>query len=93
MKTAFIEGFVKAAVEQGLSDNTIARIFKRAMASPMGAQLFNQLPQGAAPKPGMPPQQKPSGQMQLAQLMRQDPQKLMILKQMLAQQQPQAQAM
>lgn len=81
MQTDFIAGFVKAAVDFGLNDETIVRIFKRAMASPLGAKMFNQLPQqppqGVAPNPlrGIPPQQ------------------LMLIKQMIEARNPQAQPM
>lgn len=55
MNGEFIEGFVKAAVAQGLTDDTIARIFKRAMANPKVAGMLKQLP-SATPQPPAPPQ-------------------------------------
>lgn len=80
MKADFIAGFVKAAVDFGLKDETIVRIFKRAMASPMGAQMFNQLPQ-----------QPPQGQH--GPLHGVPPQQLMMIKQMIEAHNPQAQGM
>ena len=85
MKEAFIAGFVKAAVDLGYDDDTIARVFKRAMASPMGAQLFNQLPQ--LPPQGVQPQ------MMQQPIQPHDPQQLAMIQQMLAAQGPQAQPM
>ena len=76
MKEAFIVGFVKAAVDLGLDDDTITRVFKRAMANPVGAQMFNQLPQA--------PQVQPPNPMHLQQLAQQNPQQLAIIKQLLA---------
>jgi hypothetical protein len=83
MKADFIAGFVKAAVDHGLNDDTIVRIFKRAMASPMGAQMFNQLPQ-------QPPQGQAATPGPLAGI---HPQQLMMIKQMIEARNPQAQSM
>jgi len=73
MTETFIDGFVKVAVEAGLPDKTIARIFKLAIAdtgmfkTPMDAPM--------QPQPPVNP------------MMQQNPQQLALLQQMLAQRQ------
>lgn len=85
MKSAFIAGFVKAAADQGLEDETIARIFKRAMANPQVAGMFKGMPEQGAPV--APDKLQALSSMQ--RLMQQNPQNAAILQQLLAQgQQP-----
>ena len=61
MQADFIEGFVKAAIDRGLTDKSIARIFKLAMGSPGASQMFNQLPAGGAAPQGAPAAPTPPG--------------------------------
>ena len=62
MKSAFIAGFVKTAVDLGYNDETIARVFKRAMANPQMGQMFNALPDTGTPdKPVAPSMPQQSG--------------------------------
>ena len=75
MKEAFIVGFVKTAVDLGLDDDTIVRVFKKAMANPVGGQMFNQLPQAPTIQPNP---------MHLQQLAQQNPQQLAVINQLLA---------
>jgi len=44
MKEAFIAGFVKAGMDSGLDDNSIASIFKLAMEKSEAAELFKDMP-------------------------------------------------
>lgn len=84
MKDEFIAGFVKAAVDKGLDDETIARIFKRAMANPQVGGMFHNMPQSQQP---MQPNNL-QALSQMKQSLQQNPQNLQILKQLLAQTQP-----
>lgn len=54
-KSAFIEGFVKRAVELGYEDDAIESLFKLAMADPNAGQMFHDVNQAVAP-PQMPMQ-------------------------------------
>lgn len=61
MKSAFIAGFVKTAVDLGYNDEIIARVFKRAMANPQVGQMFNQLPDTGTPDQPVAPSTPQSG--------------------------------
>lgn len=84
MQEAFIAGFVKTAVDLGYDDDTIARVFKRAMVNPQVSNMFNALPSGGN---SIPPQDLQA--LSQAQQMALNPQQLPVLKQLLAQGQPQ----
>jgi len=84
MQSAFVTGFVKSAVDLGYDDETIARVFKRAMANPQMGQMFKALPSQPGSMPVAPEQLQALAQ---AQQMMKDPAQMQVLQQMLAQQQ------
>ena len=79
MNDTFITAFVKAAVDFGADDNTIARLFKRAIADPSVDSMFKE-------NISLNDQQNPNDQMpeqaeQLKQYIQQNPHLLPVLKQ------------